>query len=73
MSLCAFRSRSDNHAHQRRVCAHVETRVDNAKVGVAVVIDATHEYYRFKAWQAVNQCDPLTFIQRMECLLVNHD
>ena len=54
MSLCAFRRRSDNHAQQRRVCTHVETRVDNTKVGAVAIIDGTHEYHRFKAWKAVN-------------------
>ena len=73
MPLCAFRRRPDNHAHERWVCANVETGVDNTKVGTVVLIDGTHEHNRFKARKAVNKRYPLTFIQRLKCLLIDHD
>ena len=73
MSLCVFRRRPDDHAHERWVCANVETGVDNTKVGAVVLIDGTHEYHRFEAWKAVNEGGPLTFTQRLKCLLVDHD
>ena len=73
MPLCGFRRRPDNHAHERWVCAHVETRVDNTKVGTVVLIDGTHEHNRFKARKAVNKRNPLTFVQRLKCLLIDHD
>ena len=73
MSLCAFRRRPDNHAHERWVCANMEARVNNTKVGAVVLIDGTHEYHRFEAWKAVDERNPLTFIQRLKCLLIDHD
>ena len=66
MSLCAFRRRPYNHAHERRVCAHVKTRVNNTKIGAVVLIDGTHEYHGLEAWKAVDERNPLTLIQRLK-------